>query len=280
MRKKPRFVYSAFLFLAVPFFNGAAPALCAQEQNDLDVRILAASGDLSENERSSLVSLVEGYAQERAQNAPLSTPEESPKAGLGEQYSILGTINESTDISRFTLEVTRASDGKKFALSTEFNNLNDLALQLRSLVGETMDALIENQGSTATRGDLSLETLAGYWQGDKGLEVVKISRDGHGVASLSTGASLRVTVAIKGNQIEISQEGPNLADYYLSRHYERSVAEKIAAQARPMHWVFTLSADGRTLVGFKDSVSVSGDVNGELTIDNTYRRPATWKKIR
>jgi hypothetical protein len=123
-----------------------------------------------------------------------------------------------------------------------------------------------------------ISNLVGTWKGDKGLENVRLLPNGTGIAVLSGGGTMKVRITINADQILVVQDQPNDAAMYKSAFVSFDVAKKIAAQARPMRWVFTLSPDGLKLDGTKESVSISGD-GSSLKVDNTYQREATWVRI-
>jgi hypothetical protein len=120
--------------------------------------------------------------------------------------------------------------------------------------------------------------LAGSWKGDKGLETVRIFPNGTGLAVLSGGGTLKVRVSTSGDTVFIDQDQPNDVNLYRAASVTLEMARRIAAQARPMRWTFTLSADGLTLSGIKASVAISGS-GSALTVDNNYEREASWTRI-
>ncbi len=141
-------------------------------------------------------------------------------------------------------------------------------------------ALIEGLFAQSTR------TLEGSWRGDKALGDVIIGEDGNG--SIIFEANPELTMAIRvtfdGTKYTITQAEPNHPDFYLAfNKYLRDPldareAEKLAGQARAMHWVFTLSADEKRLVGRKFTTAFKRE-NSELAIDNSYSRDAAWTRL-
>jgi hypothetical protein len=65
---------------------------------------------------------------------------------------------------------------------------------------------------------------------------------------------------------------------YRSSSFGFETAKQIASQARPMKWIFTLSANGQILEGIKESILVSG-TSTALAVDNDYVREASWFRI-
>ena len=87
-----------------------------------------------------------------------------------------------------------------------------------------------------------------------------------------------LTAAIQGSTILIAQSQPNSADFYRPSLDPRSAAI-VAKGARPWRWLFTLSKDGQSLTGIKESVFVTVTSTGEVKLDNNYARDAAWSRL-
>jgi hypothetical protein len=124
----------------------------------------------------------------------------------------------------------------------------------------------------------SISDLTGSWRGDKGLETVRILSNATGLAVLSGGGTMRIRIIIQEATIIISQDQPNDVAMYRGANITFEVARSIAAQARPMRWLFNLTVDGQTLEGIKESIAVSGTTDA-ISVDNAYERLATWTRI-
>lgn len=218
---------------------------------------------------------------------------------LTADFILNGMLGKIDDIYILTLENTKVSSGEKISVSDTADSMSDIVLRARnltrSLFGKqeaTPEATSIPASSTMTGSadekksadeisvfkSPSMNILVGTWRGDKGLENVRLLPNGTGIAVLSGGGTMKVRISINADVIVIMQDEPNAAAMYRSASVSFDVAKKIAAQARPMRWIFTLSPDALHLIGTKESVSISSD-GTTLKVDNTYQRAAAWVRI-
>ncbi|MFP4509028.1 MAG: hypothetical protein ACLFNQ_02765 [Spirochaetaceae bacterium] len=127
------------------------------------------------------------------------------------------------------------------------------------------------------RSQLSLDDIAGVWNGDRGLGIVEINNDGSGTAYLNGSGSMRISVTIDDNRVVVRQDEPNAPKMYMTV-FPYTVAVQIVDIARPMRWVFTLNQDGNTLSGVKDTTFFQVDRGRVVWADNTYSREAIWTR--
>lgn len=240
---------------------------------------------------------------ESALSAGMATTTSAP---LAADYIVGGSIGKIGEIYVFTLENTRVASGEKLSVSDTALSISDIVLRARNLTrslfgvreaslpaspatgsvaGSQAPAPADSSGKAepaTTRAAVytapSPAVLAGSWKGDKGLETVRLFPNATGLAVLSGGGTLKVRVSVSADTIFIDQDQPNDVALYRSPTVTLDMARKIAAQARPMRWIFTLSPDGKYLNGIKASVAVSGS-GSSLTIDNNYEREALWSRI-
>ncbi len=218
---------------------------------------------------------------------------------LTADFIVSGMLGKIDELYVFTLENTKVSTGEKLTVSDTANSISDLVLRARNLtrslfgkqetssaststpsqatVSDALSANLAIDGSPVFKSPV-LATISGTWKGDKGLENVRLLSNGTGIAVLSGGGTMKVRTSIEADQILIIQDQPNDVAMYKSASVSFDVARKIAAQARPMRWIFTLNPDATRLSGIKESVSISGDAT-TLKVDNGYQRVATWTRI-
>jgi hypothetical protein len=218
---------------------------------------------------------------------------------LTADFIISGMLGKIDNLYIFTLENTKISSGEKISVSDTASSVSDIVLRARNLTRSLFgkqEALSESNpvqttitastaisqsdpvDETAVFRSPSIRNLVGTWKGDKGLENVRLLPNGSGIAVLSGSGTMKVRVTIHDDVIIIVQDQPNDAAMYKSASVTFDMARKIAAQARPMRWIFTLSPDGLQLAGTKESVSISGD-GTKLMVDNSYQRAAAWVRI-
>lgn len=231
-----------------------------------------------------------------------SSPASEPP--LIADYIVSGTIGKIGDIFVFSLDNTRVSSGEKLSVSDTAQSISDIVLRSRNLTWTLFgakplpaDAGTNKQPDTSIPSSVALkaiETVAiepqsifraptisdllGTWRGDKGLETIRLFPNATALAILSGGGTLKLRVSISEDIIEIAQDQPNDVAMYRAASVSLDLARRIAAEARPMRWLYTLSADGTTLSGTKESIAISGS-GDTLWVDNDYVRSASWVRI-
>jgi hypothetical protein len=213
---------------------------------------------------------------------------------LSADYILSGKIGKIGEVYVFTLENTKVNTGEKMTVTENCASVNDIVLKARSLTLRLFDREApasekiqpENPGRDAesasasqVRAVLDISMIVGSWKGDKGLETVRIFRDGKGIATLSGGSTLKIASGVENGRFVIKQDQPNSPTLYSSPNISYQMARQIAEKARPMSWVFALSPDQKTLSGTKESVGVQVDSGGKIFVDNTYTREAEWTRI-
>ncbi|HOX32950.1 MAG TPA: hypothetical protein PLB91_11515 [Spirochaetales bacterium] len=230
-------------------------------------------------------------------------------APLAADYILSSEAQKAAGLIVFTMDLTKVATGEKRSLSEPFSSVNDLILALRrmtlslfgqataGLSGEAFSAPLSaapgaEPDSAAAGGagavqaapapafpSPSLALIAGTWKGDKGIDRVTLFNDGRGIALLSTGRSMRVRAVVSGALVLVTQDQPNLPDFYKGGSIDLKTARAIASQARPWRWVFSLSEDRSVLFGSKESVFVRFEAEGKVSVDNNYVRDARWERM-
>lgn len=210
-------------------------------------------------------------------------------APLTADYIVSGTLGRIGEIYVFTLDTTKVSSGEKLSVSDTAVSLSDIVLRSREL---TRSLFGRAAAPTAAPAPVSapappsqawnpsprITDIAGSWRGDKGLETVRVFQNGTGLAVLTGGGTLKLRISTNENVIEILQDQPNDPTLYRSPSVSFDMARRIAAQARPMRWIFRLDASGHALIGTKESIAISGS-GPDVQIDNNYVREASWSRI-
>lgn len=243
------------------------------------------SSVLSQGEKESLQRLIASSVSE----AGLYRLEAAVAVGPGGD-SLAGSDPDAAETATVFLASSLESIGGLYVLSLELSfsgrpdrlvaahsgtGLNEVVLEAKALTARLLKEAAA-VAALATHPSPSLELLSGSWKGDKGLGTVRIFPDGRAVAVLLWGGVMQLRVRIEGNRIRIEQAQPNAPSMYRSESVSLELARRIAALARPMAWTFSLSEDGRSLFGIKESVAVDGS-GEDLSVDNGYTRPAEWR---
>ena len=129
-----------------------------------------------------------------------------------------------------------------------------------------------------------LGAVAGSWQGDKALGTVLIRDDGTGEITFEANSELRMAIKVteQGGQYTVAQAEPNKPAFYVAFNAGPNAAKRIAKEARPMKWIFRLSADRSTLAGKKETsgIKYSDQAHDDVTaIDNSYVRDSQWARL-
>ncbi|MCR5606980.1 MAG: hypothetical protein K6F69_09225 [Treponema sp.] len=119
---------------------------------------------------------------------------------------------------------------------------------------------IDNQ-SADNQKNLSIEDIAGNWDGEPYIDKIVIMRGGRGFVIFKNGASMLINITISGNKIHVKQVGKSNASYY--PELPRELALKIARDATPIEWSL-IQDDKGSLSGTKDTIKPSETVDGEV----------------
>jgi hypothetical protein len=293
-----------------------ALSFSAHAQDALKVlRVADFSGSgIDQGESSALQSLVTSYIIElkmfrviddAGQELALKEAETAVQLGVAKDlapltadYILSATTDKMGSLLVFTLSATKVSTGEKKTVTDAFSTVNDLILGARrltlALFGRPQDSAPAT-GATSASGqavspsslgsslpasdpDPSLRLVAGTWRGDKNVDRVTILPDGRGFAILASGLRMAVKASIDGAAVVVIQDQPSSPDFYRPSLDLKS-ARIVAAAARPWRWVFSLSADGNSLNGVKESVFVEVSSKGEVSINNNFVRDASWQRL-
>jgi hypothetical protein len=192
-------------------------------------------------------------------------------------YILSGSINIDQDNRVLALEVQKTQTGETSLYVSVHKTTSELALKARSLVETVFTGPVETPDlNEAPPEAVSEAKLLGTWRGDTGVELVRMQRDGIGMAILSSGAQMNLSYSIEGTTIRVVQTSPNTERFYHPLPF--SVAKELAAQAEPMVWVFSLYDNGTALRGIKTAASARYEGNTILEILPTTVREAEWIK--
>jgi len=230
-------------------------------------------------------------------------------APLTADYVLSAKAGKAGSIIVFSMDVTKVSTGEKKSVSDTFTSVNDLILAAKRMTHGLFDkaeapvaatsaavssAPSSSQPSMAAQAGAgqaeaqqasrissnptpSLSLVAGTWKGDKNVDRVTITPDGRGYAVLSSGIRMALKAMIDGSTIIIAQNQANSPSFYRPGLDQKS-AIAVAKSARPWRWIFSLSLDGKSLSGVKESVFVTVD-KGIISTDNNYVRDALWTRL-
>lgn len=222
----------------------------------------------------------------------------------GHDFVFSGKLSQNAEGIQLELLLAGGTPKKERFLSRVYENQNKLMLGTRLLVRELFDStgsapetVVSSRkqpddtitspqpqpqsGDQNTYGNIplqniqSLDSLAGSWNGETGIEKIMILRGGRGAAVFSSGFSLMINMTIQDGVLVVIQKGKSSPLQFVD--LPDPVAEKAAEQAPPLKWRFRISEDGKILAGEKDSVQITHDGQTILSMDPKTEKVA-WTR--
>lgn len=197
----------------------------------------------------------------------------------GSDYIFYGTIVGRSDGIKLELVLKGGPQMITRIISRVYDNSSKILLESRMLVRDLFDLSIslpdpefplqetvkdEPVESETYSAIESLDTLAGTWIGEPGIEKIMILRGGRGVVVLSSGISLSVELSVNGNDLYVKQKSALHMRQFLD--LPDTVARKAVNVAPPLEWIMKLTSDQKKLSGIKKTVSIVNDGTDILSV--------------
>jgi len=205
---------------------------------------------------------------------------------LAAQGLLYGSIAKADAGWICTLKLMKTETGMYVGTSSDlFASKDELALNIGNLALGLLEVRTYNRASgtafsrATTPVAAAVKSVAGVWKGDRGIDTVFICSDGTAIASLPSRKTVKLRVDASDNGLVIAQDEPNFPGLFESV-VSPAIAVQLAKVARPMRWVFKLSADGSELRGTKETTSYQQSDGSLQSYDNSYSREAVWRRIR
>jgi hypothetical protein len=206
----------------------------------------------------------------------------------GTDYIFYGYLVNQSDGIKLELVLRGGPFAITRKISRIYDNTNRILLESRMLVRVLFDQTValpdpaENTASPITGSTVesvapetasdaplqpvsSVDSLAGSWRGEEGVEKVMILRGGRGILVLSSGASLSLDLQISGSDLLVRQKGAATPRQFID--LPDPVARQAADIAPPLEWRFMITADQKTLSGTKKTVVIKNDGKNILTME-------------
>lgn len=161
-----------------------------------------------------------------------------------------------------------------------YDSYYKILMESKSSLTSTLTQLMstssaKTNASSDSSEEITLEALAGSWNGGKYINKVIIMRGGRGFVIFKNGASMNISVKIEKNEgiqsVNIIQTSGNNASYFPG--IERKKALEAAMSAKPISWNLK-PVDKNTLTGTENTLTE--DSAGNIKESSVS---ATWKKI-
>ncbi len=215
----------------------------------------------------------------------------------GTDYLFFGTMTTQPDGIKLELVLKGGPFGVTRLLSRVYENSNRILLESRMLVRDLFDQSVklpepsaqpalagvsggEEPSRPAANVELqpveSIDSLAGSWKGEEGVERIMLLRGGRGVAVLSSGVSIPLEVLTAGDNLVIRQKGS--ANPRQFADLPDPVAKQAASIAPPLEWNFRITSDQKTLVGTKKTSSFVNDGISVISM-NSLEQGVSWTRF-
>ncbi len=260
------------------------------------------SRDLSENITVSVNDLVYSFIRELRTYRIVDMRSDSLPLDMGvpdgTDYVFFGSISSQPDGIKLELVLKGGPLNVTRLISRVYENSNRILLESRMLVRDLFDQSVrlpdpddpvharstpeqekreerppeENNLVSVT----SIDSLAGSWEGEPGIEKIMLLRGGRGVAVLSSGVSISLEVIVSNGDLVVRQKGnanPRQFD-----DLPDPVARQAANIAPPLEWRFLISKDQNTLSGTKKTVVIKNDGENILTMENAEHQVSWVRK--
>jgi hypothetical protein len=235
---------------------------------------------LGSDEAEILETLIQSYIVDVGDSTSYQTITSTPESQTevtNPDYIITGSITLFEDERVLKLELVNTQTGNVMQFTSHHKSTSDLALKSRSLVQEALSLGNELNEAAESSETIRNEIIAGTWKGDAGIEMIRLQRNGSGMAIFSSGAQMMLSYSIKNNVVTITQTSPNIDRFYHPVPY--SIAKELVQAAEPMTWEMKLYNNGTDLKGTKKATAVEYEGDTVTAFLFGTSRDAEWTRM-
>ncbi len=213
----------------------------------------------------------------------------------GSDYFFYGSLTGVSDGIKLEVVLKGGPFAVTRIISRVYENPNRILLESRMLVRDLFDqtvALPDPADSPPPDGNVAqplkpaslsmeliavnnLDSLAGSWRGEQGIEKVMLLRGGRGVAILDSGISISLELFLSAGDLVIRQKGMANPRQFLDLN--DTVAKQAATIAPPLEWRFLMTSDQKSLKGIKKTVTIKNDGKNILTMEGLVLE-VSWER--
>ena len=207
----------------------------------------------------------------RAQPVPADFP-----VDISVDYIFYGVLKEVTEGIKLELILQGKEDQVTRKISKVYENINKILLDSRLLVLNLFDFSVRLEGLADSSPQTqqitefeyieTVDSLAGSWKGEQGLDRVMILRGGRGMAVFSSGVSVSLELKIDNGYLLVTQKGNLQPRQFLN--LPDTIAQQAVQKINPPQWRFLVSADKKILSGTKVDAQIQ--YNDTAIIDIQY----------
>lgn len=189
-------------------------------------------------------------------------------------YIFFGMLKEAPEGIKLELVLKGREDQFTRIISKVYGNINKILLDSRLLVFNLFDFSVPLEGLTVSTPQNEQDTefgyvetvdsLAGSWKGEKGLDRVMILRGGRGMAVFSSGVSVSLDFKIDNGYLLVTQKGSLQPRQFLNLPDE--IARQAVQQTNPPQWRFLVSSDKKILSGTKVDAEIQYNETSIISI--------------
>ena len=174
-------------------------------------------------------------------------------------YIFFGALEEVPEGIKLELILKGRTEQLTRIISKVYDNVNKILLDSRLLVFNLFDfsvpleqlarSLPQTEQNTEFGYIDTVDSLAGSWKGEQGLDRVMILRGGRGMAVFSSGVSVSLDLKIDNGYLLVTQKGSLQPRQFLNLPDE--IARQAVQKTNPPQWRFLVSPDKKILSGTK-----------------------------
>jgi hypothetical protein len=192
------------------------------------------------------------------------------------EYIISGTIVFDGEDRILKLEVQKQGSDERVLYTSSHKTYSDLALKARSVVAGAFSFGTGAGDVPELPENLTVNRITGTWRGDREIQMVRLERNGTGMAFFSSGTLMHLSYFIGNNTLRVSQRSPNTERLYHPLPYR--IARQLSAEAEPMRWELQLYHGGTALRGMRIETGVRYEGDTVLEFLPGTEHPAEWIK--
>ena len=206
----------------------------------------------------------------RNQSVPADFPNDSAI-----DYIFFGALEDVPEGIKLELILKGRKDQVTRIISKVYDNINKILLDSRLLVFNLFDfsvpleqlarSLPQTEQNTEFGYIDTVDSLAGSWKGEPGLDRVMILRGGRGMAVFSSGVSVSLDLKIENGYLLVTQKGNLQPRQFLNLPDE--IARQAVQKTNPPQWRFLVSSDKKILSGTKVDAQIQYNETAIISIE-------------
>ena len=206
----------------------------------------------------------------RNQSVPADFPNDSAI-----DYIFFGALEDVPEGIKLELILKGRKDQVTRIISKVYDNINKILLDSRLLVFNLFDfsvpleqlarSLPQTEQNTEFGYIETVDSLAGSWKGEPGLDRVMILRGGRGMAVFSSGVSVSLDLKIDNGYLLVTQKGSLQPRQFLNLPDE--IARQAVQKTNPPQWRFLVSSDKKILSGTKVDAQIQYNETAIISIE-------------